>query len=185
MNGDKKPATTPEGQWDYKQNDADDAMPEQQPPAAVDIQWTASEYIAHQKTAIWYLLLFLATVVIAALVYLVTRDKISTGVVVLVAIIFGAAAGRRPRTLTYGLNFQGITIGNRFYPYSNFRSFSIVTEGAFSSIMLVPLRRFMPSLSIYYAPDDEQRIVEALADRLPVERGKYDLVERFMHRIHF
>lgn len=157
------------------------------PPAGANdvVSWSASEFIAHHKTAGWYGLLVLATAFIAGIVFLFTRDKISTSVIIFVGVIFGVSAGRKPRTLGYRVDGASLTIGQKVYSYDKFRSFAVVQEDAFSSIVLMPLQRFMPLITIYYDPKDEQRIVDILAERLPVATHKLDWVDQLMRRVRF
>lgn len=191
MDGDK---TNPNASWQFKPDgheksqDERDHAADSTPAASVseeDVSWTASEFIAHDKTLRWYGMLAAATVVVAAAIFFLTHDKISTGAIVFVAIVFGIAAGNRPRVLAYSLGHRDITIGQKSYPYSSFKSYAVVDEGAFSSIMLLPMQRFMPPISIYYDPQDEQRILGVLSERLPLEKRSRDMVERLMSRIRF
>lgn len=154
-------------------------------PHEQGVAWSASEFIAHQKSFGWYALLVVVAAAVAALVYLLTKDKISTGAVIFVAMILGITAARKPRTLRYELTDVGIGIGSKFYDYGQFRSFAIVDEGAFSSLVFMPLRRFMPLITVYYEPQDEDKIVGMLAERLPMEEHQLDLMERLMRRIRF
>lgn len=149
------------------------------------VSWTASEYIAHQKSFGWYALLALAALVLAGLTYLFSRDLVSTGLLVVIVIIFGMYGGRKPRTLPYSVDSRGVQIGQRFYAYGQFRSFSVMQEGPFSSIVLMPLRRFMPLMTIYYEPQDEDKIVKVVADHLPLAPHKRDAIDNFMHKIRF
>lgn len=149
------------------------------------VQWTASEFIAHSKDVNWYLGLTGATVVFTAIVYLLTKDKITTGMVIFAAIIFGIYGARKPRTLAYQLSRDGLTIGEKTYDFRQFRSFSVVDEGPFSSIVFMPLKRFMPLITVYYDPADEEKIVKILTNHLPMENRGMDLIDRFLHRIRF
>jgi hypothetical protein len=124
-------------------------------------------------------------VAFAAVIYLVTRDVISAGVIILAAIVLGIYAGHQPRELEYQLNARGLTIGQKHYSYEQFRSFSVLPEGAFSSIVFMPLKRFAVPTTIYYAPEDEEKIVSLLGSYLPLEERGHDAVDRLMHRIHF
>src|ERR1019366_1450817 len=63
------------------------------------VTWTASEYIAHEKSVLWYLVLALTTAALSTGIYFINHDKISVGVVILVALIFGIYAARKPRVL--------------------------------------------------------------------------------------
>ncbi len=127
----------------------------------------------------------LAAVALAAIIFLLTKDKISSGVVIVVAVIFAFAAARKPRELQYLVNDHGIRIDKKDYPYQNFRSFAVVQEEGIESIWFMPLKRFMPIISIYFAPEDGDKIVDVLNQSLPIEDHQPDLVDRLMHRLHF
>jgi hypothetical protein len=150
-----------------------------------DISWSASEFIAHNKSFGWYMFLILAAVLVGGLVYLLTKDKISASVVLVVAFFLAITASHKPRTLDYKLDSSGLTIGNKTYEYTQFRSFAVVEEGAFSSIIFTPLKRFMPLITIYYEPNDEDAIVNILSNRLPLETHHLDMIEQFMRKIRF
>ncbi len=149
------------------------------------VTWTASEFISHDKSTGWYALLGVGTAALAAVVYLLTHDTVSTGVVVVVAIVFGILAARKPRELEYSVDDKGVKVGDKFYPFSGFRSFSIVQEDAVESIWFMPLKRFMPPLTIYFDPRDGQKIVDVLSQTLPMENRQLDAVDRLMHRLRF
>lgn len=160
-------------------------VPQPQTSPETEVTWTASEFIARHKGVSWYLMLALVAIVASVLIYLLSKDFITVGAVVGAIILFGIAAARKPRVLTYHMNEGGLTIGQKFYPYAIFKSFSVMEEDAFSSITLLPLRRFMPPLSIYYEPNDEERIVAILAHYLPMENRPADAVDRLMKHIRF
>lgn len=164
------------------------AAPAQAPIAAApeeSISWMASEFIAHNKPPFWYMALIGGAAVLAALVWLFTKDKISTGVVVVAAITFASYGARKPRQLQYQLTESGLMVGEKYHDYQEFRSFSVVPEGAFSSIVFMPLKRFAPLTTIYYDPADEAKIIDLLAERLPHEERQKDLIDRLMWRIRF
>lgn len=158
-------------------------------PAAVDtegqITWTASEYIAHHKTATWYVTLVIIAVAAAGLAYFATKDWITGVSIILIALVFGLSAARKPRVLEYRLDNRGLKIAQKSYSYGIFRSFAVIDEGAFSSIVFMPLKRFMPMVTIYYAPEDENRIVQIIADHLPIEQRKHDAIDALLHKIRF
>jgi hypothetical protein len=78
-----------------------------------------------------------------------------------------------------------LRIRQKIYPYAMFKSFTVVDEGAFSSVLLLPLRRFMPALAIYYDPEDETKILNMLSQHLPLDQTHNDPIDRFMRRIRF
>lgn len=174
----------------YDASDPDDSRkkdnePKPHPRDEARVEWTASEYIMHNKDARWYALLTLAVLAAGVLVYALTRDKMSTAVILLAGLVFGIAAGRKPRVMAYRLDETGLTIGQKSYPYSLFRSFAIQKEGAFATIVFLPLKRFMPAYTLYFAPEDGEHIITVLANYLPMEQRDQGLLESFVHRIRF
>jgi hypothetical protein len=89
------PAIDGPADWRFRQETAVVGAP--QPPDEA-ITWTASEFIDNEKGPGWYAALIGGSVVVAILVYLLTKDKISTGIVLLVALMFANFAGHKPRT---------------------------------------------------------------------------------------
>ncbi len=150
-----------------------------------EVTWTASEFIAHPKNTNWYLALVGVTVVILVGAWLIGHDIITSLAIVICAILFGTMAARQPRQLEYSLGTNGVTIGPKFYPFKDFRSFAVIPEGAFSSIDFMPLKRFAPILSIYYDPEYEPRVRDLLAEHLPSAVHKRTMVDELMHRIRF
>jgi hypothetical protein len=149
------------------------------------IVWTASEFIAHNKSASWYLGLGGAAVIIAVLTFLITGGFVSAAVVIVSALLLGVYGAHQPRQLEYRLEPQGFSVGDKHFSYDDFRCFAVVSEGAFSSIELTPLKRFAIQVTMHYPPADEERIMALLGERLPLEKGRRDGVDSLMRRIRF
>jgi hypothetical protein len=175
--------------WSYQDDSATDQPDEfdQDTPAHNDspVQWTASEFIAHHKDASWYLTLAAAVLVASGLIFMFTKDLISVVTTLIVGLLFGVIANKKPRQLTYMIDVRGITVGEKLYPYALFKSFAVHQEGMVSSINLMPLRRFMPDLTIYYPPENEAEVLTTLADYLPHDQRKEQSVDRLMKRFRF
>lgn len=149
------------------------------------INWTASEYIDHAKGPQWFVLFGFGLALIIIVVYLTTKDIVAPILIGMAGLIFGSFAARQPQVLNYGLDNSGLTISQKHYSYTEFKSFSVMDEDVFRSILLAPLKRFMPPLSIYYDPKDEEAIIDTLADFLPMEQQEHDLTDRLMRRLRF
>lgn len=163
------------------------AQPQYEPADAGDaIAWTASEYITHQKSMAWYGALTGGTLLFATVVYFLTGgDIVSVVVIVIAAIIFGIYAGKTPKEQQYSVSSAGIMIGSKVYGFDQLKTFSITDEGAFSSITFWPLKRFMPAISVYYDPQDEEKIVEVIANYLPLDTERRDPIDSLMRKIRF
>ena len=149
------------------------------------VVWTASEFVDHEKNKVWFVQLAAIAAVAATLIYFITQDKITVAVIIIAAGLFGATAHRKPRTLKYRLDSSGIHIANKFYNYDNFKSFSILEEGALSSIQLLPLKRFMPPISLYYPPESEDQVIMMLGSYLPHEIRRRDPIDSLMPKVRF
>jgi hypothetical protein len=154
-------------------------------PKIPEVSWSASEYIAHEKAPSWYAGVFAAAVALVAVIYLITRDTFASITVFIASIILLIYAGRKPRIKNYTVSENGISVGEKTFSYGEFRSFSVVSEDAINSIWLKPLKRFAPVVVMYFSPEDEQKIIDTLANFLPHEDRELDVIDRFSKRIRF
>lgn len=160
--------------------------PEQQDePEASEVRWTASEFIDHQKSSGWFMALAGAGLLLSVAVYFLTRDMFAAIIIALLAVIFGVGAARKPRILDYSIDGTGIAVGSRHSAFEEFRSFAVVSEGAIESIILLPTKRWAPPLSVYFAPEDGDKIIDTLSAFVPFENHEPGLIDKFLHRIHF
>ncbi|MEK7561339.1 MAG: hypothetical protein AAB541_00545 [Patescibacteria group bacterium] len=183
--------------WEYKPDgkevsaapnlpgSAASAGPQPKSPKDATITWTASEYIDHTRGASWYLALAGGTIVLATTVYLATKDYFAPGVIAVLGVIVGVFSRQKPKQVAYELSSLGLKAGEKTYPFNLFKSFALIREGALSSVNLIPIKRFMPPLSIYFDPADEQKIVNLLGSFLPLEEGGLDAIERLARRLRF
>ena len=123
--------------------------------------------------------------VIAGALFLFTNDLISTIAVVIAGVLFAIFAGREPEVRTYELTTTGLMISNKLYPYSLFKSYAIHEQDAIRSIYLLPIKRFMPGITLYFPPENEENITEILGSYLPLEDRGPDAIDRLMHKIRF
>ena len=162
------------------------SMPEPSPETDNEIvSWQASEFVDHQKSGGWIVLFFIASVILCAAAYLLMRSILSVVVIAVALTAFAVVAFQKPRTLTYSLLGTTLRIGERRFKYDDFRSFSVVRDGALWSVVLHPLKRFMPALTIYFAQEDGEKIFDTLASHLPQEEHQLDSVDRLMRKIRF
>jgi hypothetical protein len=168
------PAPTPE-----------DAVPVQEAPAMLNaVQWDASEYIHHQKGFGWYLVLGFIVLVLTGL-SIWAQNWTFAVLTIVMGIATAVYAGRSPGQVHYALTAQGLQIDQKHYNYSDFRAFGILPDGGLFSIVLIPTKRFMPAITIYFAEQDGERIVDVLGASLPMEKLDHDPIDKLMRRLHF
>lgn len=186
------PSAHEEVGWQYKSESGDTPYSgetamhrESVPRAKTSVEWTASEYVAHEKGVAWYLVLGLGAVLVATVLYFITKDIFSGVVILVMAAIFGVAGSHKPRVIEYKLDNAGLTAGKKFYPYSAYKSFSMPEDGPFVSVTLIPLKRLDFPVGAYLAPDNQKQALDLLSTHLPLERGELDSVERLMRALRF
>lgn len=150
-----------------------------------EVTWTASEFVSHQKTAMWYVGLGVAAAVVTLIVFALTKNILSGIVVAFAFMALGVFAARQPETIRYSINEDGVYVGERFFPYETFKSFSIVQDGAVNCIWLRPLKRFMPTTVMYYPPEEEDKILDTLENFLAQEDREHDAMDRISRKIRF
>lgn len=176
-----EPTQPQDNNWAFRPEDTS-ATPSSTPQP---VTWTASEFIAHHKDGGWYTLVVIGFIILCSAIYLVTKDIISVVAISVVAFLFLIVSSKKPKQQSYTVDDRGISIGQKFYPYSSFKSFALLHEGAFSYISFMPLKRLMPELSIYFAPEDEARIVDVLATNLPNDQTIEKGIDRVMKQLRF
>lgn len=147
--------------------------------------WSAAEYVRHEKHGMWYGLYVLGTMLVTALVYFTTKDILSS-IIVFVAILgLILFASRKPSVQEYAIDGDMLKVGNKTYYLHDFKAFSVIKEGQVAEVMLRPLKRLFPMVSVYVGPDQLDTLADYLADFLPFEPHVPDAVDSLLRRIRF
>lgn len=159
--------------------------PNVQPPAQSSVSWTASEFVSNHKDPRWFFLFFLALAACLAATYFFTKDVFTVITIAIVGVLFVIIANRKPRQLPYAVDSQGVTIANKFHPYGLFKSFSLSSEGVIGCINFIPLKRFMPEISIYFPPEEGENIINIISEHLPNDQKAERNLDKFARKIRF
>jgi hypothetical protein len=149
------------------------------------VTWVSSGDALRAHSSSWRFKMTLVSLVAGVLVYLITRDVVNAGAVVVAGLLFGFLGARKPPALHYQLDSRGITVGRRRYGYAEFRAFSVADEAASPSIDLTPLKRFLPTLSLHFDQAQRDQIVNVLSSHLPMEAHKRDALDRIANKVRF
>lgn len=149
------------------------------------ITWQSVEYLTHDKNPLWYGGLVLGSIVISVIVYLLNHD-VATAVIILFALVgLIYFSGRKPREQRFTVSSEGVQVGRNFYAFHDFRSFSVAEDPSSVSIILTPLKRFMPAVNILVPAEYEEKVVNLIADILPHEQHRTDVVDTLMRHLRF
>jgi hypothetical protein len=146
--------------------------------------WQASEYIFHEKPAAWYLVFWLLVAVTCGVLGFF-QQWLSIAVVAAMSIAVLVYSRKPPRTLSYTIDNDGISIDGRVHSYDQFRSYSVLEEIGWHEIDLEPTRRFVPRLTLLCESDDVPVIEEALSQNLPRVDRDPDWIERATRYLRF
>lgn len=168
--------------------DAPVDLPAEQPKLEEDteviVNWSASEYISPDKTPIWYVLLIIIALALCALDIFFMKSWTFTALVVVMTVAIIVYSSRPPRTIQYTLSGDhGLYVGEKLYHLSEFKGFGLIQDGANFSIMLLPIKRFSPGISVYFPDEAGEKILNILGDRLPMEKLKLDVVDKIVRRL--
>lgn len=146
------------------------------------VSWEASEYIHYEKGPSWYIGLLIIGLIGAWLTY-VYIDTITAVVVALITLAVYFNSQKTPRVLRYTLSDQGLSVGEKHFDFLDFISFSIVEERGITSVSLLPIKRYLPPLSLYFAPEDQDQILNKLSQFIPFEQRSLSIADRIIERL--
>jgi hypothetical protein len=91
---------------------------------------------------------------------------------------------RPPRTINYTLSpDQGLYVGDKLYGFGTFKAFGLIEDTGRHSIMLIPIKRFAPGVSVYFPEEVGEKVVDILGSRLPMEKLKLDVVDILVRKL--
>lgn len=148
------------------------------------VRWHAAEYIAHNRKTGWYITLVTVSALLSLFLILL-GEWFSVIIVAVMTIAVWVYAQRTPDTLQYHILTGGVQVGAKFYPYEEFRSFSVIRDENWFSVELEPTRRFMPRLSMFLNPQGSETVVSTLEQYLPYEERKMDVIDKLSRHLKF
>jgi len=164
----------------------DDAADQDQPtelPQIEPVQWQAAEYLQHGKQPIWYI--GFIVIVIALIAVAVFMKSITFAILIpVMAVALMVYSHRPPRELTYVVSEKGLYINNQLHPMGEFKAFGVMQEGEQHSLSLIPVKRFRPSLVVYFPAEVGERMVDILGAYIPMQEVHPDAFDRIVRKLH-
>ena len=178
-----KPLQYNSGQLDNSNSDYSQGASQDKQVGSVS--WTASEFVAHEKNGGWFAILIAGSIILAAIIFIVTREWLSIIAITVLAVAVGVFGNLKPRVLQYEISPKGITVGDKHFAFEDFKSFSVIEDGAIASIQLLPQKRLKTLLTVYLDPAQTDNIIELLGDYLPFDQRKRDMSDKLSSRFRF
>lgn len=142
------------------------------------VHWQAKEYISEEKNHLWFVAFGLSVVVLLLIDLLLIKSYTFSAVIVLMAISVLVLYFRPPRLINYTLSGDhGLYIGDKLYHYDEFKSFGLIKHKDQYSLMLIPIKRFSPAVSVFIPENVGEEVVDIFGVRLPMEELRLDLFD--------
>lgn len=165
----------------------DNQNPMPNPGSPIDdspVRWTATEYLYQGKNRLWFVT-FASVVALLIIFDILWMKSYTFSILVIVMSISLVIYTRRPpRQISYTLSVrQGLYIGERLYPFSEFKSFGLLQNNGNNSIFLTPVKRFSPGVSVYFPTKAGEQIVDIFGARLPMKTVKLDFMDIIVQKL--
>jgi hypothetical protein len=149
------------------------------------IHWQADDLTYTQKSFFWYVMFGIVSLGLVALDVLLIKSYTFSLLVVVVAISVVVYTRRPPRKINYALSIsQGIYIDEVLHHFNEYKAFGIVDSGDHVYLAVVPIKRFAPSLVVYFPQDMGEQIVDIFGARLPMHEMKADWIDWLLRKIN-
>lgn len=144
------------------------------------VRWQASEYIQHSKSVGWYVGLAVVTVLLMLFSIFVLKSISFSILLPVMAAALLVYVLMPPEMISYTLSRKGLHINDKLHNFADYREFGVVRDELANSIVLIPRKRFLPSVSVYFPTEVGEAIVDMLAARLPMRETKLDPVDKLI-----
>ena len=152
------------------------------------LEWETEEFRHSEKGLDWYIALGVIAVA-GATATVIFGDLMFAALIIVAAATLALYASRRPNTITVSMDDGGITIDNRYFPFSTLESFWIEEEMEFEQpVLLVKSQRLLMPLVTVWIDDEEvdpSEVREHLLQFMDEEEMSEPLSQRAMEWIGF
>lgn len=147
------------------------------------IHWEAPEFPYREKTPLWYtnVMVFYGLVV---LLFFFIGNYYAILITSLLFWYFLSQANEKPRVVSYKIDVNGITIGDRLITYTEIRSLSVDTVGRLPVVTLDLTHTFSLPLILMVKKHDFEEIIDALMRYVPLEQ-RFSFMQWISNRLHY
>ncbi len=149
------------------------------------ITWEASESVSREKNTLWFVILIAGALGLALLSIFVMKIWSFTALIVVMAVSVVMMAARPPRILHYQLSNRGLIINEKQYVFGDFKAFGVVQDGGIYHLTLLPIKRFLPPIDVYFPTEQGEAIVDMFGAHVPMKTIKPDVVDKITRQLRF
>jgi uncharacterized membrane protein YobD (UPF0266 family) len=146
--------------------------------------WEADEFQTHERGLWWYVGVFgLAILAIIYAIYI--KNWMFIGVVVMIVVALFVLGRVAPRKFVHTITDKGVKVGDKFYSYSELKSFWVVDDVA-TVLNILTAKKYALLLTLQLAKGDVEKVRTILSEYLPEEsdRGE-DRIDKISRLLKF
>ena len=180
MTPDPAPIDTPSNDSVEEPTTASDSQvgPDEQP-----VYWQATEYIQREKNGLWFVAFVFITLGLMAVATFLIQSWTFAILIPVMATALLTYTHRPPRLINYTLSRKGLHVNDHLYSFAEFKAFGVIRDAGEYSIMLVPIKRFRPGVSVYFPEEVGEALVDMLGARLPMRDLHLDVVDKIIRKL--
>ncbi len=148
-------------------------------------EWQASEYVEHEKSAKWFIVLIVVALALAALAVFLLKNYTFAILIVVMAVAVAVWAKRPAAEMQYQLDASGVSVNGKHFAMHDFRAFGVLQDGGIYAVTLLPTKRFSPGVTIYFPHELGEQIVDMLGMALPMEDMQPDWIDKLTRKLNF
>ena len=145
--------------------------------------WHAPETRGPARGLGWYLSFAMVIIVLMALSVFWIKSWTFTVLIPIMAVALLSLSTKTPRMINYAISPKGVYVADKLYDFSEFKAFGVIEYQGQFSVLLLPVKRFSPGLTIYFSEAEGETIVDMLGTRLPMQEIKPDALEKLIRII--
>ena len=90
---------------------------------------------------------------------------------------------RPARRINYAVSAKGLHINDQLHPMGEFKSFGVVQDHDMNALMLIPVKRFRPGLTVYFPAEVGEELVDTLGSYLPMQDLHLDAFDKIIRKL--
>lgn len=147
------------------------------------VRWQATEYIQREKNGLWFVAFIVTTLSLMAIAIFLIQSWTFAILIPVMATALLTYTHRPPRLINYTLSRKGLHVNDHLYSFAEFKAFGVIRDASEYSIMLVPIKRFRPGVSVYFPEEVGEALVDMLGARLPMRDLHLDIVDKIIRKL--
>ena len=159
-------------------------MPDEQIKSKIEINWTAPEFVRHEKGPAWFLWLFIIAGIFFAIAILM-KSYIFAFIIFLAAFSLYIQAHKKPRKIKFVINEKGVLTGSELHAWDNLNSFRIFENEEVSYISFESKKILRPRLNIPLGGQEIAVIKDALKNFINEKKYEESMLDILARRLKY